>query len=98
MQFEFFAIKFVFTVDWSTNSIVLQNDIHVRFTMIHIWKSDLKQNIDSGKFMQLAINCKYTCVHGFDWSTDPILLKIDVHVRFTRIQFWKSDLKKKYYW
>ena len=27
--------------------------------------------------------CKYICVHGFDWSTDPILLKVELVVRFT---------------
>ena len=39
-----------------------------------------KITIGSCKFMQLAFSCKYICVHGFDWSTNPILLKIDIHV------------------
>ena len=32
--------------------------------------------------MQLVIFCEYICVHGYDWSTNPILLEIDIHVRF----------------
>ena len=32
--------------------------------------------------MQLAIFDEYICVHGYDWSISPILLKIDIHVRF----------------
>ena len=41
-----------------------------------------KYIIGSRKFMQLAIFCEYICVHGYDLSTNPILLKIDLHVRF----------------
>ena len=37
----------------------------------------------SCNFMQRAIFCKYICVNGFDWSTRPILLKIDIHVHYT---------------
>ena len=32
------------------------------------------------KFLQVAIICKYIRVHDFDWSTNPNLLKIDIHV------------------
>ena len=39
----------------------------------------LKVAIGGCKFMQLSINCKYMCLHGFDWSTNSILLKIDIH-------------------
>ena len=35
------------------------------------------------KFKQLASFCDYICVHGFDESTNPILLKIDVHIHYT---------------
>ena len=42
-----------------------------------------KISIGSCKFMQLVIICKQICVHGFDWSTNTILLKIDLHLRYT---------------
>ena len=34
-------------------------------------------------------------MHVFDWSTNPILLKIDLHVRFTMMHAWKSRFFKK---
>ena len=42
----------------------------------------LKITIGSCKFMQLAIFCEYICVHDYDSSINPILLKIDLHVGF----------------
>ena len=33
--------------------------------------------------MQFGIICKYICVPGLDWSTNPCLLEIDIHVRDT---------------
>ena len=42
----------------------------------------LKITIGSCKFVQLAIICEYTCEHGYDLCFNPILLKIDIHVRF----------------
>ena len=45
--------------------------------------------------MQLAIFCKYICAHGFDWSTNPILLEIDIHVRYAMVHVWISILKKR---
>ena len=37
---------------------------------------------------------KYICVHGFHCqSTSPILLKIDIHVRFTMMHIRKNFLK-----
>ena len=51
--------------------------------MMHVWMSRfLKISFGSCKFMQLAIFCEYICVHGYDWSITPILLKIDIHVRY----------------
>ena len=38
--------------------------------------------------------CKYICVHGFDWSTDPILLKVEKVVRFTMLHVWVLDFFK----
>ena len=54
---NFLANKFVCTVfDLSTNPILLKIDMHIHFTMIHVWKSRfLKIIIASCKFMQLAI-------------------------------------------
>ena len=39
-----------------------------------------KITIDSCKFIQLAIFSKYFCVHGYDRSINPILLKIDIYI------------------
>ena len=129
--------------DWSTNPILLKIVIHIRFTMMHVWKSWFKKNsigscklmklaifwrihlcarlcyslkIDihvrfvvmhvwsnwflkkyywySCKFMQLAIFCKYICAHGFDWSTNPFLLEIDIHVRYTMMHVWNNWCSK----
>ena len=38
---------------------------------------------------------KLICMHVFDWSANTILLKIDIHVRFTMMHVWKSRFKKK---
>ena len=45
----------------------------------------LKIITGSCKFVQLAIFCEYTCEHGYDLCFNPILLKIDIHVRFMMI-------------
>ena len=55
----------------------------------------LKITIGSCKFMQLAISCKYICAHGFDGSTNPILLEIDIHVRYTMVHVWNNRFSKK---
>ena len=40
--------------------------------------------------MQLAIIYKDICVHGFDWSLNMILLKVDIHLRFTMMHVWNN--------
>ena len=47
--------------------------------------------------MQLAIFCKYICVHGFDGSTNSILLKVDKHVRYTMMHVWNNQFFENYY-
>ena len=37
-------------------------------------------------------------MHSFDWSTNPILLKIDILVRLTMMHVWNSWFLKKNYW
>ena len=84
-----FASKFVVTffTDLLFRFCKKKNDMHVRYTMMHVWNSDFVNiNIGSCIFMQLAIICKYIYVHGFDWSTNTNLLKIDIHVRYTMLQ------------
>ena len=42
--------------------------------------------IGSCEFMQLAIFCKYICAQVLtDLLTNPILPKVDIHVRYTMI-------------
>ena len=51
--------------------------------------------------MQLAIFCKYTfvCTVLTDLATKPILLKNDMHVRYTMMQVWYNPYKKRdYFW
>ena len=42
--------------------------------------------------MQLTFFCKYFCVHGFDWSTNPFLLKIEIGLDLENwvIHVWKE--------
>ena len=97
MQFAFFWKQIcVHRFDWSTNPILLKIDIHVRFAAMHVWSNWFlkKYYWYSCKFMQLAIFCKYICAHGFDWSTNPFLLKIDIHVRYTMMHVWNNRLAK----
>ena len=54
--------------------------------------------IGSCKFMQLMIFCKYICVHDFGWSTNPILLKIDILVCHTMIHVWNNRFFKITIW
>ena len=44
--------------------------------------------------MQLAIFCKHICAHGFDLSTNPFLLEIDIHVSYTMMHVWNNRLSK----
>ena len=48
--------------------------------------------------MQLSIICKYICVHGFNWSTIIILLKIDINLRYTMMHVWNHQVFQNYYW
>ena len=64
--------------------------MNVGYRVVHVenaWFFEIQ--IASFKFMQFAFFCKQICVHGFDWSIDLILLKIDIHVRFTMTHVWK---------
>ena len=45
--------------------------------------------------MQPAIFCKYICAPGFDRSTNPFLLEIDIHVRYTMMHVWNNRFSKK---
>ena len=45
--------------------------------------------------MQFAFFCKYIYAHGFDSSTNPILLKIDIHVRYTMMYVCINQFDKK---
>ena len=38
------------------------------------------------------------CVHDYDWSINPILPKIDIHVRFTMMHVSNDRLFQDYYW
>ena len=83
--------------NWSTNPILLKIDIHVRFMVMHVWSNWFlkKYYWHSCKFMQLAIFFKYICAHGLDWSTNPFLLEIDIHVRYTIMHVWNNRFSKK---
>ena len=57
---------------------------------------NLKKNtIGSCRFMQLAIFCKYICVHDYDWSISPSLLKVEIHARFI-VSYCVAFLTKLY--
>ena len=63
--------------------ITLKLGLNIREVVVHVRKARFfKILIASCKFMQFANICKETCVHGFDRSTNPILLKIDIQVRY----------------
>ena len=75
----------------SSRPIHLTIGLNVRQGVVHVRNAWIfKILIASYKFMQFAFFCKWICVHGFDWSTNPSLLKIDMHVRFTMMHVWKS--------
>ena len=38
---------------------------------------------------------KCICAHRFDWSTNPILLKIERHVRYTMMHVWNNRFNEK---
>ena len=44
--------------------------------------------------MQLAIFCEYICVHGYDQSITPILLKIDIRVRYMCVGATKGTFRR----
>ena len=71
--------------------IDLKFGLNVGYGIVHVrvaWF--FKILIASCKFMQFTIFCKYICVHGFDWCTNWILLKIDIHVRYTMMHVWNN--------
>ena len=57
---------------------------------VWFWNSNCKLQIYA-----TSIVCKYICVHVFHWSTNPILLKIDIHVRYTMMHVWNSHFFQK---
>ena len=48
-----------------------------------------KITIGSSKFMQIATLQIYLC-YSSDWSTDSILLKINMHVRYAIMHVWNN--------
>ena len=64
--------------DLSTSSILLKIDIHVRYTMMHVWNNQVffKIIINSLQIVGLAIFCKYfLClrfwsIHGIDYNSN----------------------------
>ena len=97
----FFANKLVFMV-WLLyiNPILLKIDIHVRYTMMLVWYNWFLWK--HYWYLQIYANydfCKYICVHGFDWSTDPILLKVEIVVLFTMLHVWNTwFFFQNYHW
>ena len=69
---------------WLTSPILLKNDIHIRYTMMHVWNNRLSSKLllipVFANLWNWRLFCKYICVHDVDWYTNPILLKIDIHV------------------
>ena len=51
-----------------------------------------KITFGSCKLMQPAFLCKGICDHGFDRSTNLILLKIDIHLRYAMMHVFFSKL------
>ena len=41
--------------------------------------------------------CEYIYVHGYDWSINPILLKIDIHVHVTMTHVSNNRFFQNYY-
>ena len=82
----------------STEPINLKIGLEIGHCVIHVWKQwFLETRVASCKFLQFTIICKSICVLGFDWSTSPILLKIDVHVRYTMMHVWNIIFFQNYY-
>ena len=69
---------------WLTSPILLKNDIHIRYTMMHVWNNRFCSKLllipVFANLWNWRLFCKYICVHDVDWYTNPILLKIDIHV------------------
>ena len=77
----------------STESIDLKIGLDLENWVIHVWKVwFLEIQVASCKLMQFMIICKWICVHGFDWSTSLILLKIDIHVHCRMMHVWNNRL------
>ena len=75
----------------STKSIDLKIGLDLENWVIHVWKDRfLEIRIESCKLMQFMIICKWICVHGFDWSTSLILLKIEIHVHCRMMHVWNN--------
>ena len=51
-----------------------------------------KITFGSFKLMQPAFLCKGICDHGFDRSTNLILLKIDIHLRYAMMHVFFRNL------
>ena len=80
-------------------SILLKIDIQVRYTMMLVWNNWFLWK--HYWYLQIYVTCdfcKYICVHGFDWSTDPILLKVEIVVRFTMLHVWNTSFLQNYHW
>ena len=79
--------------------IVFKLDLKVDIGVMKIWeKFNFENQIASCKFMQIKNLCKEVCAHGFDWSTNPILPKIDIHARYMMMHVWRNRVFLKSTW
>ena len=77
----------------SNRSIDPKIGLNVGYGVVHVrkaWFSKFELQVAN-----YTLFCKNICVPGFDWSINPILLKIDVHVRFTMLHDWNNRFFKK---
>ena len=81
-----FNITFKTIFEYVLKKLVLC--IQIRFvstektTRIASRASCLKLLLVVANLCNLRFFCEYTCEHGYDLCFNPILLKIDIHVRF----------------
>ena len=82
--------------DRSTNPILPKIDIQVRYPMMHVWKKfSWEIRHVSCIFMQLTIFLQIAmCARFWLIYTNPILMKIDINLRFVIMHVWNCRFLK----
>ena len=84
----------------SDRPIDLKIGLNVGYGVVHVRRRNFsKFELQVANLCNLRVFAnKFVCTVLTDRSTDPVLLKIDIHVRFTKMHVCNNRYFQNYYW